>query len=41
MTKEVAEKAIIRSVNSIKKGGLFELGFFGGEPFLVAKKIVS
>lgn len=41
MAKEVAEKAIMRSVNSIEKGGLLELGFFGGEPFLVSQKIVS
>ena len=41
MTLETGEKAIERAVNSVKKGGLLELGFFGGEPFLASDKIVS
>lgn len=41
MSQEIGEKAIIRAINSIKQGGLFELGFFGGEPFLVYQRIIS
>jgi uncharacterized protein len=41
MPEEIGEKAISRGVNSIKKDGVLELGFFGGEPFLLPKKISS
>ncbi len=41
MSQETGEKAIARAIRSIKKGGLLELGFFGGEPFLVHQIITS
>ena len=41
MSQETGERAILRAVNSINKGGILELGFFGGEPFLVPNIISS
>jgi uncharacterized protein len=41
MKQEIGEIAITRGINSIKKGGVLELGFFGGEPFLAAEMISS
>jgi uncharacterized protein len=39
MTAEVALASVDRAVNSIRPGGVLELGFFGGEPLLEAALI--
>ncbi|MHC4365477.1 MAG: radical SAM protein [Planctomycetota bacterium] len=41
MSTDIGRAAIDRSVASIQEGGLLELGFFGGEPFLEADMISS
>ena len=39
MPADIARKAIDRAVDSIKAGGVLELGFFGGEPLLESERI--
>ncbi|MHC4389161.1 MAG: radical SAM protein [Planctomycetota bacterium] len=41
MSAEVGRRAIDRGIASIQEGGVLELGFFGGEPFLEADLISS
>jgi uncharacterized protein len=41
MSTDVGQTAIDRSINSIERGGVLELGFFGGEPLLEAGLIRS
>jgi uncharacterized protein len=41
MPLDVARQAIDRAVASLDDGGLFELGFFGGEPLIEAELIES
>ncbi len=41
MSLEMGETAIDRAVRSIEPGGILELGFFGGEPFLVPELIID
>jgi uncharacterized protein len=39
MTKEVAEAAIDRGLASLRTGGHFDVGFFGGEPLLESARM--
>ena len=41
MSAETGRAAIERAVRSIAPGGIFELGFFGGEPLLNAERIAA
>lgn len=41
MSVEIGLIAIKRAVNSIEPGGCLELGFFGGEPLLLAERICA
>jgi uncharacterized protein len=41
MSAEIGQAAIRRAVRSVEPGGLLELGFFGGEPLLLAEHIAA